>query len=179
MPSWKMSVANFEMRADVAAADVDPVHHHHHEADQQSLPQTVGMDRRVHGDVVEMLADGAGIVGDDHVAVVQIVPAVELQPVLHRGAHDVGDEHRHAGRALADEVAVRVDDADRIVLVFVDVGAERRARDVDVDLVGDGDQAPPDHLDGDRIERLGCAAKSPADCVNGCSQCRSPRACRW
>ena len=85
--------------------------------------------------------------------------AVELQPVLHRGAHDVGDEHRHSGRALADQVAVRVDDADRIVLVFVDVGAERRPRDVDVDLVGDGDKAAPDHLDGDRIDRCGSAAR--------------------
>ena len=84
---------------------------------------------------------------------------VELQPVLHGGAHHVGDEHRHARGALADQVAVRVDDADRIVLVLVDVWAERRARDVDVDFVGDGDKTPPDHLDGDRIDRCGAAAQ--------------------
>ena len=104
MPSWKMSVANFDSEPIVAAADVDPVHHHHHEADQHLPLRRV--DRRVHGDVVEMLADRAGVVGDDDVALVQVLRAVEREPVLDRGAHHVGDEHRHARGALADQVAV-------------------------------------------------------------------------
>ena len=48
---------------------------------------------------------------------------------------------------------VGADQADREVVVFVDVGAERRALDVGVDLVGDRHEAVPDHLERDRIDR--------------------------
>src|SRR5262249_1730802 len=36
--------------------------------------------------------------------------------------------------------------------VFVDIGAERRALDVGVDLVGDRNEAMPDHFERDRID---------------------------
>ena len=156
-------------RADVTAADVDPVHDDDHEADQLRPLQSV--DRSVHRHIVQVLADGAGVVGHHHVAVVELFGAVEGEAVLHGGPHHVGDEHRHARGALTDEVAVPIDNADRIVLVFVDVGAEGRAGDVDVDLVGDGDKPPPDHLDGDRIDG-GSDGRSFRRIKRG-SQCRS------
>ena len=48
--------------------------------------------------------------------------------------------------------AVGIGEPDREVVVLVDVGAERRALDVGVDLVGDRDEAVPDHLERDRID---------------------------
>ena len=45
--------------------------------------------------------------------------------------------------------------ADGEIVVFVDVGAERRARDVGVDLVGDRHQAVADHLERDRDRPFG------------------------
>src|ERR1051325_3687971 len=97
----------------------------------------------------------------------------------------------HRG-ALADQGAAMVDDADRIVLVLVDVRAERGACDVDVDLVGDRHQPATDHLDGDRIERSAATCEVVARMersgmrgrggrislrfigATGSSQCRSP-----
>jgi hypothetical protein len=116
-----------------------------------------------------MLADGAGVIGDDDIAFEQFVVAVKLKPVLNRRAHHVGDEDRHARGALADQVAIRIDDADGIVLVFVDIRAESGAGDVDVDLVGDGDEAAPDHFDGDRIDRRASGVPR-AGGINGGSQ---------
>ena len=132
------------------------------------------IDRRIHGDVVEVLADGACIIGQYDVAVMEVAGPIKVEPVLHRSAHDIGDEDRHAGRALANQIAVRIDDADRVILILVNIGAERGPRDVDVDLIGDRDKSAPDHFDGDRVD--GCqhgilAAKR----VNGGSQCESLR----
>ena len=162
-------------RADVAAPDVDPVHHHHHEADQHRELRRI--DWRVHGDVVEVLADRSGVIGYDDVTLVKLVRAVELQPVLNRRAHHIGNEHRHARGALADQVAVRIHDTHCVVLVFVDVRAERGSCDVYVDFVGDGHKPPPNHFNGDGVERLRCSW--PPGSVNFGSQCRSPRVCRW
>jgi len=44
------------------------------------------------------------------------------------------------------------------VLVFIDIGDAGGARDIDIDLVGDGDNAPADNLDADRIERVWLAS---------------------
>ena len=61
----------FRERSDIAAADIDPVHHDDHEADQAGPLWRV--DRRIHRDVVEMLTDSAGVVGDDDIAVEQLI----------------------------------------------------------------------------------------------------------
>ncbi len=42
--------------------------------------------------------------------------------------------------------------SDGKVFVFVDVRAERRARNIGVDLIGDRDDAVADHFEGDRID---------------------------
>lgn len=47
---------------------------------------------------------------------------------------------------------VGVDQSDRVILVLVDVGAERRARDVGIDLISRRNQAVADHLKRDRIK---------------------------
>ena len=84
-----------------------------------------------------MLALHRRVVADDDVALVQIFPAVDFQTVFHRHAHRVGDEHRHAAGGLRKQFARGADESDGIVLVLVDIRAERRARHVGVDLVAD------------------------------------------
>ena len=54
----------------------------------------------------------------------------------------------------------RVGEADREILVFVDIGAEGGALDIGVDLIGDRDEAVADHLERDRID--GVAARPSA-----------------
>src|SRR5690606_18549729 len=51
-----------------------------------------------------------------------------------------------------DQPPLGVDDADRVVLVLVDQGTVGRAGDVQLDLLGDGQQAMADDLRGDRID---------------------------
>ena len=99
-----------------------------------------------------MLALHGGVVAEHDVAVVQARLAVDLQAVAHRHADGVGDERRHAAGALRDQLPVGADEADREVVVLVDIGTERRALDVGVDLVGDRHEAVTDHLERDRIE---------------------------
>ena len=117
-----------------------------------------GIDRRVHHRVVEVLALHRGVIAEHDVAVMQPLLAVDLQSVAHRHADGVGDERRHAAGALRDQLAVGADEADGEVVVLVDVGRERRALDVGVDLVGDRDEPVPDHFERDRIDGGGDVA---------------------
>ncbi len=111
-----------------------------------------GVDRRVHHRVVEVLALHRGVVAEHDVAVMQPLLAVDLQSVAHRHADRVGDERRHAASALRDQLALGADQPDGEIVVLVDIGRERRALDVGVDLVGDRDEAVADHFQRDRID---------------------------
>ena len=81
-----------------------------------------GKDRRVHHRVVEVLALHGGVIAEHDVAVMQPLAAVDRKPVAHRHADRVGDERRHAAGALRDQLPVGVGQADREVVVLVDVG---------------------------------------------------------
>jgi hypothetical protein len=50
------------------------------------------------------------------------------------------------------DCAVDADEADRVILIFVNVRAERRARHVGVDLIADRNDAVADHFESDRID---------------------------
>ena len=134
------------------AADIDPVDVDGEEAEQGRTVRP-GVDRRVHDCVVQVLPLHGGMIADHNIAVIE--PTVGLQPVTDRGPDGIGDEGRHAARRLGDELPVHVHQPDREVLVFVDIGTECRARDVGVDLVGDGNDAEPDDLERDRIDLYG------------------------
>src|SRR5579859_6387031 len=84
----------------------------------------------------------------------EAVGAIHLQAVAYRRADRVGDERRHAAGALRNKLAVGVDQPDGKVVVFVDVGTERRPFDIGVDLIGDRDQAMPDHFERDGIDGM-------------------------
>jgi hypothetical protein len=60
------------------------------------------------------------------------------------------------------------------VLVFIDIYGEGGARDIDIDLVGDGEDAPADNLDADGIERVWLASApygGPATITRRCAAC--------
>ena len=99
-----------------------------------------------------MLALNRRVIAYDHVTVVQTVASVDGQPIAHGHADRVGDEHRHAAGALRDQLAIRADESDGKVFVFVDVRAERRARNIRVNLISDRNDAMTDHFECDRID---------------------------
>src|SRR6185437_5378732 len=78
-----------------------------------------------------------------------------------------------AGR-LRDEMALGVHESDGEVLIFVDIGAKGRARDIRIDLIGDRDDAVADHFERDRIE-LGSSLR---DGVHQCLSYLRPQAIR-
>jgi hypothetical protein len=53
---------------------------------------------------------------------------------------------------LRDQLPVGIGEADREIVVLVDIGADRGALDVGVDLIGDRHQCVPDHLERDRVD---------------------------
>src|SRR5215467_425629 len=105
-----------------------------------------------------MLALDGSMIAEDNIALVEIVAAVNFQPVLYRHADGIGNKDRHAASALGQQLSLNANKADRVVLVFVDVRAECRTRHVGVDLIADGDNTMPDHLQGYGIDgdRLRC-----------------------
>src|SRR5215813_14685424 len=100
-----------------------------------------------------MLALNGSMIAENNVALVKIVAAVDFQSVLYRHADGIGDKDRHAAGALGQQLSLNANKANRVVLVFVDVRAECRARHIGVDLIADGDNAMPDHFKGYRIHR--------------------------
>src|SRR5262245_14207599 len=99
-----------------------------------------------------MLALNRSMIAEDNIAFVEIVAAVDFQPVLHGHADGIGNKDRHAAGALGQQLSPNANKANRVVLVFVDVRAECRARHIGVDLIADGDNAMPDHLQGYGID---------------------------
>ncbi len=122
------------------------------EEPEQRRAVGAAVDRRVHHRVVEVLALNGGVIADDDVALEQPLAAIDLEPVPHRGTDRIGDEGRHAAGRLGHQLTGGIHQADGEILVFVDIGAERRARDVGVDLIGDADEAVADHLQRDGID---------------------------
>ena len=84
------------------------------------------------------------IVADDHIPMPQMIGAIDLEPRAYGHADGIRHEDGHSPAILRHQLALRVEQADGVVLVFVDEGAEGGARDVRVDLVGGGDHAPAD-----------------------------------
>ena len=95
MPSWKISVVNGDWQEPMAmpptsiqcitTARSRPI---------SSSASPVG--RRVHDDVVEMLAHCAGMVGDHDVAMLQFPPPVDRKPVGDGGGERIGNKDRQA-----------------------------------------------------------------------------------
>src|SRR5215510_11663756 len=99
-----------------------------------------------------MLALNGSMIAENNVALVKIVAAVDFQSVLYCHADGIGNKERHTACALGQQLSLNANKADRVVLVFVDVGAECGARHIGVDLIADGDNAMPDHLQGYGID---------------------------
>src|SRR5439155_14897493 len=87
-----------------------------------------------------------------HVAVKKTRAPVDREPIAYRHADGVGDERRHAAGALRDQLTIGAGEAHREIVVLVDVRAECRALDIGVDLIGNADEAMPDHFQSDRID---------------------------
>ena len=104
------------------------------------LRARAGIDRRVHHRVVEMLALHGGVIADDDVAMVQPLAAVDFR--ARRAPPCRPNRRRKAAcrRCIARQMAVGADQADGEIVIFVDIGAERGALDVGVDLIGDRDE---------------------------------------
>src|SRR5262245_6926274 len=100
-----------------------------------------------------MLALDRSMIAEDNITLVEIVTAVDFQPVLYRHADGIGNKDRHAAGALGQQLSLNANKANGVVLVFVDVRAECRARHIGVDLIADGDNAMADHFKGYRIHR--------------------------
>src|SRR5215510_5367044 len=99
-----------------------------------------------------MLALDRSMIAEDNIALVEIVTAVDFQPVLYRHADGIGNKDRHAAGALGQQLSLDANKPNRVVLVLVDIWAECRAGHIGVDLIADGDNAMPDHLEGYGID---------------------------
>src|SRR5689334_11579041 len=99
-----------------------------------------------------MLTHRPAVVRDQHIAGVDILPTVNGDAIENREAEDIGEKDRNAATRLRNEAAFGVDDADGIILIFVDQRTEGRARQVCFDLVGDGLEKLTDDLKRDRID---------------------------
>jgi len=56
--------------------------------------------------------------------------------------------------SLRDQLAVRADQSDSKVFVFVNIRAKSRARDIGVDLIRDRNDAAANHFEGDGINDM-------------------------
>ena len=79
------------------AANVHPVHQDAEKSDRFWPVITVSANRGVHDDIVQMLAQCARVVGDDHVSRQDVVQAVDVHAVLDRGPKGIG--HKNGQRA--------------------------------------------------------------------------------
>src|SRR5262245_1791534 len=93
------------------------------------------------------------MVANHDVALVEILPAIDFQPVLHRHADRIGNKNWHAAGALGQQFSFGADEAYRVIFVFVDVRTECRARHIGIDLITDGNYSMPDHFQSYRIDR--------------------------
>jgi len=98
MPSWKMSVANLEVEPisrpptsiQCITTTMNPI----------STGACPRVDRGIHDDVVEMLSDRPRVVGDDDVAIVQVLWTVEREAIENSRAHHVRHETPASRRCI-------------------------------------------------------------------------------
>ncbi len=120
----------------------------------------VAEDRGEDGEVVELAGGHPGVVGDEDVAVGQGVWRVGGEEMANAGGHGV-DVAGGAGQRLGHHLAAGVEDAAGQVLRFAHDGAEGGAHQGRLLLVGNGEEAVPEDLEGDGVERRGV-------CRRGC-----------
>ena len=138
-------------RARCGTADIDPMYQHGEEADQRAIRLAAFPHRGGEHDVVEVLAECGRRIGQHGIAVAQRRRTMDLQRLPHPGAQCIGDEDRQAAARLRHQRALWVNEADCVVFVFLDQRAEGRALDISLDLVGDGENFVPQHLQRDRV----------------------------
>ena len=85
-----------------------------------------------------MLSLHRSVIAQNDVAAMQAFLAINLQSVANRHADGVRNERRHAACVLRNELPVWTRKANGKIVVLVDIGAERGALDVRVNLVADG-----------------------------------------
>ena len=132
-----------------AAADVDVVREVGDVAEQLA----VVMDRRDQADVVQVDAAREGLVGDDHVAGLEVLgPVVEdrARHLLHHRAEVDG-----LREALRDGAELGVEERAREVGARLDVGRVGAAAERQHHLVGRRDERVADHLERDRVHQYG------------------------
>jgi len=139
------------------AADIDPVRANHRERHELGFVE----DRRVHHDVVQVLARGGLVVVQQHVAGAEARSAIPRDRVLHHYAQ-VRNKVRHAADVLRDQRAVRVEQRRAVVAHLVDHHVVRRALQIHAHLVGDGRQRVADDFERNGVQRFVHAASSVA-----------------
>ena len=112
--------------------------------------------RCVNHDVVQMLATGAGVVGENHVPRLKTVFTVDANTVFHRRIQ-VTHKQRQAPRCLGHQTPLCIQQAGTKVLHLIDDGAVRGAGQVDGDFFCNGGQGVVDHLDRDGVDAVGFA----------------------
>ena len=112
--------------------------------------RVVGEHGREHVVVGEVAAAVVRVVGDEHVALAELVDAEELEREAHRQRrreHELRDADRQRG-----EAALRVEDRGVALVRLVEDRRGRGARHVRGHLEADGLHAAADDLGGDRID---------------------------
>ena len=120
----------------------------------------VAKNRRGDRDIVDLPRRLPRIVGDQHVARRQLVRWKRREKVLHRSRHGI-DMARRATERLSDHSALRIKHAARQVLAFADDRAESRTNQRVLLLIGDGEEAIPNHFQRHRIDGLSFHGSTP------------------
>ncbi len=128
------------------AADIQPVRHAAGEGDDLAVVE----DRLSEGEVVEVAAGDVGVVGDEDVAGLHALEAKMGDLGLHCLGH-AADEH---GQAETDGngLALRSEEADGEIERLVDDEVVGGPHQVGLHLLGDGEEAVADDLDGDGVD---------------------------
>ena len=168
--------------AGAAAADIDPVRPHHGEEGEPVLEEIGDVD----DDVVEVLARDRLVIGDQHVARREPVPAVPRHCVGNDDA-EIRNEVGYAAHVLTHQPAVDVDDGGTEIPHLVNHHVVRGPLEVDRHLVGDRRKGVADDFEGHGIERLvhrdvpTVTINSPVPAISHRSPSKSTvvEACSW
>ncbi len=100
--------------------------------------------------MIQMAAHHLGIVGEQNIAGMNILLAPMLKLRLDR-IRQPADKHRQP-KADGNRIAVGIEQPDGKILGFVDDHVIRRAHEIGLHLIGDGDHGAADHLGGKGID---------------------------
>ena len=131
-----------------------------HHAAAAGRGRVVGEDGREDVVVGEVTAAVVRVVGDEHVALAELVDAEELEREAHRqrrGEHELRDPDRQRG-----EPALRVEDRRVALVALVEDRRRGGARHVGGHLEADGLHRAPDDLGGDLVDGRRLAQPAPA-----------------